>query len=671
MNRGSWGVLGTAAVLGLIWACDGDTRTPGGSGADAGSGGSDSNGDTGGTSGAGAPSDLDAGVGGGVPGSDASVSDGITARRFCGFDGARFTTYEFPSGESVQSFGVEPLRVLSSPVSVDSARDEVFVQSCGVQGACSVAVFAAESAGFARPLRTIELPTTNTRLIDTGFDASNDALILMVQERGNYPTRVLTIARDASDLSAPIREFEVPRGFLSFVLDAERGELYLDVGSGMSVYARDASGNPEPLRTLEAPQFNPPRFSPARGEYHVQSGATLETYALPAPAAPEALPLRTLTLPNASDGINFVDEVNGELWSGSSVFDLTASGQAVSLRSQPTRRPVGLLAERDEVVFQRDRGDLEFYSRTAEGGPPLRVIEAVGDATQRLLAIDVQRDEVFFIGGDGTISVYARDATGEPAPLRRLRTELRPGNALLDAESALLIGDTRSIADGMLQREWVSYPASAGGQGQPSQLFIRRDDDAPYEFSSVVLDREHGQLLGVIGAQDFQVPRYGAYSATGDSQAPYPVAPIVSWRGPPVVDYGEGWIVRVNALAYDSERDEVVLAVRDCFAEIEEGLEVDFTTYYDCYYDLRSYPRTGGSAYTTIELPEEVHALAYDAQNDMLMLSGEASVMFVDRAQQRGDAADSDAGVAPNAGSHGTLVPTYQFPLAGSFQYCD
>lgn len=111
------------------------------------------------------------------------------------------------------------------------------------------------------------------------------------------------------------------------------------------VYASDASGSAAPLRSMPLPALTNLLLSPARDEYHLRVGDTLETYALPAPAASGTLPLRTLTLPDSYDSIQFVDDVNGELWLGElelNVFDLTASGEAVSSRSAPYHAtPVG------------------------------------------------------------------------------------------------------------------------------------------------------------------------------------------------------------------------------------------------------------------------------------------------------------------------------------------
>lgn len=122
----------------------------------------------------------------------------------------------------------------------------------------------------------------------------------------------------------------------------------------------------------------------------------------------------------------------------------------------------------------------------------------------------------------------------------------------------------------------------------------------------------------------------------------------------------------MSDLAYDSARDEVVLAVRDCFAEDGEYS----TTYSDCHYELRSYPRSGGTAYTLIELPEEITALDYDARTSMLMVSGQTNVMFFDRSRAGGSPVLADGGLDETGGEASAAEPAYQLPLVGAFQFC-
>lgn len=527
-------VTGAAALLGVAWACGSGTRAPGGAGGDAGDGGSAAD-NAGGS--AGAPTALDAGIGG-TAGSDAGAA-GDAEPKFCSFDGERFTTYQFPSGEELRSFNVEQLRAFDA-LGVDSARGEVFVVSCAGARACqrttperqaSLDVFSASDADFARPLRSIKLAAQDT-VTDLVVDSSNDTLIVLVWETADDGTlisaRSVTLARDATDLAAPIRELELGTAVGRLQLDAARNELYVFVPDEVRIYASDASGSAAPLRTVPLTASTSLLLSPARGEYHVRTGDTLETYALPASATPGTV-LRTLTLPNSYDSIQFVDDVHGELWLGElelNVFDLTASGEAVSLRSAPQRTaPIGVLAEGDEVVFLRPEQDLGFYARTAISDEPRRIIEAAGnDFSQHLLSVDVQRDEVFFVSENGIVSVYPRDAAGDATPIRQLSTELRPGAAQLDPESAEILGTTGG--------EQVAYAADSAGQGEPSRRFSLQSNLEPVQFSLGHIDRAHAELLGVVEASGFEVvylepnadaydwaPRYAAFSLTGSTPA--------------------------------------------------------------------------------------------------------------------------------------------------------
>jgi hypothetical protein len=130
-------------------------------------------------------------------------------------------------------------------------------------------------------------------------------------------------------------------------------------------------------------------------------------------------------------------------------------------------------------------------------------------------------------------------------------------------------------------------------------------------------------------------------------------------------DNTEGRVVSVSDLAYDSRQDQVVLALNDCFYE-EGGPGANYTwDYSDCHYELRTYWRTssGSSSFTTLELPEEIQALDYDADNDLLMVSGQTRVLFLASTEDTG-APVPDAGLIARE-------PAYQFPLTGTFQYCD
>ncbi|MEO8183940.1 MAG: hypothetical protein ABI895_34385 [Deltaproteobacteria bacterium] len=655
-------------------------------------------------------SELDAGPGPAPTIPDASLLNGLRQRRLCGFDGEQFTTYLFPTGERLRSLNVKnQFRSLGPVIGIDAARGELLATSCSnspdvgstlVQhSACSLDRLSASAAGLAAPIQSIRLER-GENIASVVVDPVTGSLIALVQERDAEgvvsSARVLTLARDAVDLAAPISRLDTAPGDSLLGLDAESGELYVNRdGQNVRVFARDASAGTQPLRIVSFPYNEPDSMSPVRGEYYRMS-AGFETYALPL-TTPVALPSRTLT--GDFGGFWLIDDANGELWTPTGVYDLTASGEAIRRRSPPSSFgfPMGAFPQGDEMAFQSIDalylgGPVAFYPRTAIDGAPRRVLESAPffKGGHELTSIDVQRQEVFFLREDGLVTVYALDATADAAPLRRLSTSLRVRNTRLDPVTRELLGTTREQLDDPVigfQDYLMAYPAGDEGDVTATRrlrleyrysLQPENQYAGAYDFLFGEIDSVHEQLLGVARPSSGVVadlsdksndPSYVAYSLTNGS-VPYPVTRISSWRGPRSLrsssdpTESQGRHVDVIDFTYDSRRDEVVLALKDCFYEAGEYT----SEHSDCYHELRSYPRTagGGDAFNVLEMPEEIRALDYDAENDMLMVSGQTSVLFLAPSQQTGNSGTSMVDAGPIAGE-----PASEFPFAGTFHYCD
>jgi len=167
-------------------------------------------------------------------------------------------------------------------------------------------------------------------------------------------------------------------------------------GVSVTIYARTASGNAAPLRTLQGPTTG--LSSPiglvvdlVNSELLVGNSGNASITVYARTASGNAAPLRTLQGP--ATGLSFpqaltVDAVNNEL--------LLANGTSNSVT---------------------------IYARTASGNTaPLRSLQgpATGLSSPSGLAVDLANSELFVTNISNSISVYTRTASGNAPPLRTL-----------------------------------------------------------------------------------------------------------------------------------------------------------------------------------------------------------------------------------------------------------
>jgi len=215
--------------------------------------------------------------------------------------------------------------------------------------------------------------------------------------------------------------------------------------NSVTVYARTASGNVAPLRTLSgtATELGGP-VGAALDLVHDElvvanlSNSSVTVYART--ASGNIAPLRRL--PQAS-GVNFpqgvaLDLVHDELVVANSgnnsvtVHARTASGVTPILRgiqggTTGLNTPIGVALDlvHDELVVANFGGNaVTVYARTANGNiTPLRSLSgtATGLNGPKGVALDLVNDELLVANsGDNSVRVYARTASGNTAPLRAL-----------------------------------------------------------------------------------------------------------------------------------------------------------------------------------------------------------------------------------------------------------
>jgi DNA-binding beta-propeller fold protein YncE len=288
-------------------------------------------------------------------------------------------------------------------------EDELFVANFTGH---SITVYARTASGNTAPLRTLQGAATGLNFPRAvAVDSANNELVVANQ---GTPTNSITVyARTASGNTAPLRTLQGAATGLDLLravaVDSANNELVVvNGGTGgstgsITVYSRTASGNTAPLRTLSGPAtgLNFPEavaVDSANNELVVLSGdRSIKVYSRT--ASGNTAPLRTLTgpatgldFPNLPTGVA-VDLANNEL--------LVVTGGAVITNS------------------------IRVYSRTASGNTaPLRTISgaATGMIGASGVAVDAANNEVVVVNANPeSITVYSRTASGNTAPLRTLQ----------------------------------------------------------------------------------------------------------------------------------------------------------------------------------------------------------------------------------------------------------
>ncbi len=349
-------------------------------------------------------------------------------------------------------------------VAVDPVHDELVVLTLyegDVFGPPSISVFAGTATGNAAPLRTIAGPGTGlNNPTGVALDLEHDELIVA---NGGGPDSITVYPRTATGNIAPLRTIagleNNPKGV---ALDLAHDELFVANGRRITVYARTASGIPAPLRafTEASAGLNVPialtvdlvhdELVVLNGGYPPDDPPSITVFART--ASGNAAPLRTISGPdtglNASSSVA-VDPVHDELIvanrgaslrgpSSITVYPRTATGNAAPLRTiagpaTGLSFPLSLALDlaHDELVVGEggtfDAGGLlnspsiRVFPRTADGNAaPLRTIAgpATGLGAPAGLALDLAHDEL--VVGSGSVRTYPRTADGDIAPLRIL-----------------------------------------------------------------------------------------------------------------------------------------------------------------------------------------------------------------------------------------------------------
>lgn len=212
--------------------------------------------------------------------------------------------------------------------------------------------------------------------------------------------------------------------------------------NSITVYARTASGDAAPLRTIVGTStglLDPEDIAvdTVNNEIMVVNTGNNSILVFARTATGNAAPLRIIN--GASTGLNgptsiTVDTVNNEIIVGNTmnnlimVFARTASGDAAPLRtiSGCSSWAWGIAVDtvNNEIATAAPfNTSVMVCDRTASGAAsPLRTIQ--GASTYLLgpsgVAIDTVRNELFVANSDKSITVYDRTATGNVSPLRRI-----------------------------------------------------------------------------------------------------------------------------------------------------------------------------------------------------------------------------------------------------------
>jgi DNA-binding beta-propeller fold protein YncE len=366
-----------------------------------------------------------------------------------------------------------PLRTLAGPATglsgpvglvVDLANHELVVTNSSND---SVTVYARTASGDTAPLRTLAGPATKLCL-PTGLavDPVNDELVV-----ANYCGGITVYARTASGNTAPLRTLSGPAtgiiGPTDLAVDALNNELVVtDIGGSfiydhsIRVYARTATGNASPLRTLSgrATGLNKPwgvAVDPLSNELVVANYGDNSIRVYPRTASGDTAPLRTLE--GRTTGLSIpqgvaVDALNNEL---------------VVTNLYPTY---------DQNSRSYGYVPVTVYARTASGNTaPLRTLTgpATGLGGPHGVAVDLVNNELVVTNvGSNSVTVYARTASGNTAPLRTLQG---PPTVLTPQFLAITTSPTAGVAlNGSVFYEGrtITYQATLTPASTPTRVDI-------------------------------------------------------------------------------------------------------------------------------------------------------------------------------------------------------
>lgn len=242
-------------------------------------------------------------------------------------------------------------------------------------------------------------------------------------------------------------------------------------GNSVTVYARTASGNVTPLRTLAGPStaLSTPEglaVDTVNDELFVANNGNNSITVYPRTATGNVAPLRTISGASTTLDTPFglaVDTVHNEVVVANyftpsiTVYARTANGNVAPLRTVTgfitLSGPFGLAVDtvNDELVVANNSvSSVSVFARTATGmATPLRAISgpATGLAAPYGVAVDTANNELLVVSNNtSAVTVYSRTANGNVAPLRTISgvsTGLTPNGLAVDpVNNELVVANT-------------------------------------------------------------------------------------------------------------------------------------------------------------------------------------------------------------------------------------
>lgn len=609
----------------------------------------------------------------------------LVPRELCAVSGERLERYTFPTLERDSYVQLARVRSLAELSAVDPVHGEMFVPRNTDIGRV-LDVFALDASGLDAPLRSIALHFDDGQPLAITYDADSETLLLLSSDR-TQTYWISTYPRTATNEGSPIRRIEfgfgAPQGNFSptyaIAVDAARQRVFVASDVLLRTFPLTATGPTDPLESTNR-SASKLTISASRDELYLQGFDGVETYALGAPLGQPAI--RSLSVL----GNTLIDDVNDELWVTSvygdwAVYDIEAEDEAEPLARGilPTARGrapqlLAVLPERGELLAQVPSepfyrsGSILVYERDrpAANAEPLRVL-AASDGTPVIhdfVGMNRSRGEVFVRDQhNGFISAYPLGATELAQPLRHLGPLAggtavdAPGTAYFEAAGLMFAAGAPPVGVFPAFTPIGVYQDAATGLVSP-------DREAARDLSRLAVAAEPAELLGVkraayrgalpvLEAYSLDSTTFGVLQRTISIPSPRAV-PALMWRN----------LVPL-AVAHDSIRDEVVVAFRDCI-EFDGGLPGD------CHFDLKLFPRNAGvdTAIETVELAHSVLSLAFDEQNDLLLVHGDNGLSFYPRPQLT--SARGQLGVAGEP-----LISSPEFIMRGDMEghvavgYCD
>jgi hypothetical protein len=331
-----------------------------------------------------------------------------------------------------------------------------------------------------------------------------------------------------------------------------------DGADSITVYARTASGDAVPVRTLKGPTTGL-RFpfaavvDPVHAELLVVGGggfAALNSVTVYSRVASgDVAPLRTLS--GAATGLNglsavALDRVHDEIFvvnEGNvsiTVYPRTASGNTPPLRALsgpstglaiPTKIAVDLIHEELVVTNQ---SSITVYARTASGNTaPLRTLTVPSQSLLQGVSVDQVHDELV-VATQPSVMVFARTASGNAAPLRVLSGSATGLQHPLDVFVDLINDELVVANQGDSVPSITIYPRTASGNAAPLRT-LKGDATALSVPQSVVVTTSPPLAAAILpGSRSVQVGTPATVFATllnagsgpAAECAPTPISPL-------------------------------------------------------------------------------------------------------------------------------------------------